>query len=356
MSIYLMAFLPLGGILVGWLFRWLYARSHLSSVEGRIKALRESSFAEAEAVKKDILLKAEKRILEDRRQFEKEIRQQRNEIHRFEKRIRQKEDNLELRSSELDKRNMQFSSIQAEIEKTKERLANEEIRFQKELEKVSGLTAEEAKKDLIASLENEARHDAQASINKIEYEAKASAEKISREILVTTIQRLAAEVTAEITVTSVNLPNEEMKGRIIGREGRNIRTLETLTGVDIIIDDTPEAVVISCFDPIRKNIARVALERLIKDGRIHPARIEEVVQKVAMETNKVIYEEGEKVIFDLGIHDMRPEGIKAIGRLHFRTSYGQNVLSHSREVAVLAGMIASEVGADIELPKRGSST
>ncbi|MCK5199752.1 MAG: ribonuclease Y, partial [Spirochaetales bacterium] len=193
----------------------------------------------------------------------------------------------------------------------------------------------------------------QVIINKIEQDALSDAEKKARDIIVTTIQRLASDVISDVSISSVNLPNDEMKGRIIGREGRNIRTLETLTGVDIIIDDTPEAVVISCFDPVRKEIAKVSLERLIQDGRIHPARIEEVVQKVTSEISQIILEEGEKVVFDLGIHNISKEIIRALGRLHFRTSYGQNVLNHSKEVAVVCGMIAAEIGADREIAKRG---
>jgi ribonuclease Y len=206
----------------------------------------------------------------------------------------------------------------------------------------------------VQSLENEARHDAQVTINLIEQEAKLAADKKARDILITTIQRLATDVASEVTVTTVSLPNDEMKGRIIGREGRNIRTLETLTGVDIIIDDTPEAVVISCFDPIRREIAKTALSRLISDGRIHPARIEEIVQKVSKEIAQTIYEEGERVLFEVGIHTMSPEAIRTLGRLHFRTSYGQNVLAHSKEVALIAGMIASEVGANVDLAKRAA--
>ena len=226
--------------------------------------------------------------------------------------------------------------------------------YRSELEKISGLSAQEAKDLIIKNLENEARHDAQAMINKIEQEAQLTAEKKAKDVLVTTIQRLAPEVTSDITVTTVSLPSDEMKGRIIGREGRNIRTLETLTGVDIIIDDTPEAVVISCFDPVRKEIAKQSLERLISDGRIHPARIEEIVQKVTHEIQNKIYEEGERCLFDLGIHNMNPEGIRALGRLYFRTSYGQNVLTHSKEVAMAASMVAAEIGADRELAKRAA--
>ena len=233
-------------------------------------------------------------------------------------------------------------------------LDEQEAELRKELERISGLSQQEAKDLIIKSLENDARHDALALINKIEQDAQLSAEKKAREILVSAIQRIAAETTSDVTVTAVSLPSDEMKGRIIGREGRNIRTLETLTGVDVIIDDTPEAVVISCFDPVRKEIAKESLERLISDGRIHPARIEEIVQKVTREVQNKIYEEGERTLFDLGIHNMPTEGVRALGRLYFRTSYGQNVLNHSKEVAMLASVIAAEVGADRELAKRAA--
>jgi ribonuclease Y len=233
-------------------------------------------------------------------------------------------------------------------------LGREEDRYRAELERISGLTAEQAKAIIIQNLENDAKHDAQALINKIEQEANITGEKKARDILVAAIQRLATEITGEVTVTTVTLPNDEMKGRIIGREGRNIRTLETLTGVDIIIDDTPEAVVISCFDPVRREIAKVALERLITDGRIHPARIEEIVTKVTKDVSQKIFEEGEKVLFDLGIHNIKQDAIRALGRLYFRTSYGQNVLYHSREVAIIAGILAAEIGANRELAKRAA--
>ena len=354
LNIALMIILPLGGVALGWLIRWVYARNQLTSSEQKALRLKETAETEAENVKKGIILEAQDKIQEDRRQFEREVREQRAEVQRYEKRIQQKEDNLDRKASEIDKRQSGISRRLEEVERRESTLNEEEKRWQAELERISGLTAEEAKKVLMQGLENEARHDAQLLINKIEQEAQFTADKKARDILITTIQRLATEVTTEMTVTSVSLPNDEMKGRIIGREGRNIRTLETLTGVDVIIDDTPEAVVISCFDPIRKTIAKTALERLIQDGRIHPARIEEIVQKVAKEISQIIYEEGERVLFDLGIHDMRPEGIRALGRLHFRTSYGQNVLSHSKEVAIIAGMIASEVGADVTIAKRGA--
>jgi len=354
MNIVLMIILPLGGVLTGILIRWIFARYNFSSLEQKALRLKETAAAEAEKAKKEILLEAQDKILEERRQLERETREQRSEIQRYEKRVQQKEDNLDRKLSDFERRQAALNRRLEEIDNREKKIAEEEKHWQAELERISGLTAEGAKKILMQGLENEARHDAQSLINKIEQEAQITAEKKARDILITTIQRLATEVTTEMTVTSVSLPNDEMKGRIIGREGRNIRTLETLTGVDVIIDDTPEAVVISCFDPIRKTIAKIALERLIQDGRIHPARIEEVVQKVAKEINQTIFEEGERVLFDLGIHNMRPEGIRALGRLYFRTSYGQNVLTHSKEVAIIAGMIASEVGADVELVKRAA--
>ena len=354
MNIVLLIILPLGGILIGLIIRWIYAKNQLSSSEQKTLRLKENALGEAEKAKKEVLLEAQDTILKERWQFEKEIREQRSEIQSREKRIQHKEDNLDRKISNLDQRQSALSRRIKECENRESRLAEEEKRWLSELERISGFTAEEAKKVLMQGLENEAKHDAQVIINKIEQEAHATSEKKARDILITTIQRLATEVTTEITVTSVSLPNDEMKGRIIGREGRNIRTLETLTGVDVIIDDTPEAVVISCFDPIRKSIAKTALERLVQDGRIHPTRIEEVVQKVAKEISQVIFDEGERVLFDLGIHNMKPEGIKALGRLHFRTSYGQNVLSHSKEVAIIAGMIASEIGLDVSIAKRGA--
>ncbi|MDA3958484.1 ribonuclease Y [Oceanispirochaeta sp.] len=346
--------LPLVGIVIGWTIRWLYARYQLSSSEQKSLRVKQDAVKEAEQEKKSILLDAQNQIMKERRQLEKENRDRRNDIQKYERRVQQKEDNLDNKTATLERSQASLNEQEAVLVKREENVAEEEVRWQAELERISGLTKDEAKKLIIQSLENEAKHDAQVLINKIEQEANLTADKKARDIVVTTIQRLATDVSTEITVTSVSLPNDEMKGRIIGREGRNIRTLETLTGVDIIIDDTPEAVVISCFDPIRKVIAKIALERLIADGRIHPARIEEVVQKVTKEISQTIYEEGEKVLFDLGIHNVRPEGIRALGRLHFRTSYGQNVLSHSKEVAVIAGMIASEVGADAEIAKRGA--
>lgn len=354
MRIALFVIIPLIGLILGWIIRWLYARFQLSSSEQKAERVIQEALKEAEAKKKEALLEAKEKIIRERNQLDRETRERRVEQQRLERRLMQKEENLEKRLESVE--HQERSVINRErglLDKEKE-LDLEQEKWTKELEHISGLTAAEAKKLLIQSLENEAMHDAQVKINLIEQEAQITADRKARDIVVSTIQRIATDVSSEVTVSTVSLPNDEMKGRIIGREGRNIRTLETLTGVDIIIDDTPEAVVISCFDPIRKEIARVSLERLISDGRIHPARIEEIVQKVTKEVSQAIYEEGEKVLFELGIHNMTPEGTRALGRLHFRTSYGQNVLSHSKEVALVAGALAAEIGADIETCKRAA--
>jgi ribonuclease Y len=293
-------------------------------------------------------------LIKEKNQLEKETRERRNELQRMERRLIHKEENLERKVAQMEKHERAITNRERDLSNKETEIDEQQEKWRRELERISGFSAEEAKKVLIQSLENEARHDAQVLLNRIEQEAQLAGEKKAREIIVSIIQRIATDTTSEIAVTSVSLPNDEMKGRIIGREGRNIRTLETLSGVDVIIDDTPEAVVISCFDPIRKEIAKVSLERLISDGRIHPARIEEVVQKVTKEVGQKIYEEGEKVLFELGIHNFRPEGIRVLGRLYFRSSYGQNVLQHSKEVAILAGLIASEIGANVELAKRAA--
>ena len=346
--------LPLVGIVLGWIIRWLYARFQLSASEQKAERVKQDAIREAEAQKKEILLNAKDELIRERNQQERENRERRAEVQRYEARINKKEELLEQRTAEFEKNEKIFAEKQAAMTKREESLEKQETLYRQELERISGLTAQEAKDLIIKNLENEAKHDAQGLINKIEQEAQLTAEKKAKDILITTIQRIAPEITSDITVTTVSLPSDEMKGRIIGREGRNIRTLETLTGVDIIIDDTPEAVVISCFDPVRKEIAKESLERLISDGRIHPARIEEIVQKVTHEVQNKIYEEGERALFDLGIHNMSTEGIRALGRLYFRTSYGQNVLTHSKEVAMAASMLAAEIGVDRELAKRAA--
>ncbi|HZJ88139.1 MAG TPA: ribonuclease Y [Sphaerochaeta sp.] len=352
LNILVILLICLVGIVLGWLGRWLYAKFKLTSAEQRAARLNEEAIKEAEAKSKELLLETRDFLLKEQQQQEREARERRSELQRFERRLLQKEENLESKQTELDAIKKQLGNREDELTEKESEVATIEGSLLTELERISGLSSDEAKNLIMENLYNDARRDAQLMINRIEQEAQLSADKKAREIVVTSMQRIATEVVNDMTITSVSLPGDEMKGRIIGREGRNIRTLETLTGVDVIIDDTPEAVVISCFDPVRKEIARVALERLVQDGRIHPARIEEVVNKVSKEVGRIITDEGERVIFDLGVHNVSPETIRALGRLHFRTSYGQNVLAHSKEVAILSGMIASEIGSDSELAMR----
>ena len=348
------AILPLTGLTLGWIIRWLYARFQLTASEQYAERIKQDAIKEADAKKKEILLEAKEQVIRERNQQERETRERRAELQRYERRVVQKEETIDKKIGQIERTEAQQADKEKVFQQREAALATEEQRYRAELERISGLSSEEAKALIIKNLENEAKHDAQSLINKIEQEANVASEKRARDILVSTIQRLASEVTGDITVTTVNLPNDEMKGRIIGREGRNIRTLETLTGVDIIIDDTPEAVVISCFDPVRREIAKIALERLILDGRIHPARIEEIVIKVSKDISQKIFEEGEKVLFDMGIHNIKQDAVRALGRLYFRTSYGQNVLHHSKEVAVIAGMLAAEIGCNRDLAKRAA--
>ncbi|HHU89251.1 MAG: ribonuclease Y [Sphaerochaetaceae bacterium] len=353
MSLFLFIPLCLVSIILGWLFRWIYAKFKLTSIEQKAVRLSQEAIKEAETKSKELIIETKDRLLREQQEQEREARERRGELQRTEQRLLKKEENLERKQAELDLQKGELEDKEKEADEREAQIATQEAYWASELERVAKMSSQEAKQQIIEALQNEAKRDAQVIINKIEQEAQLRADKIARDIIITSIQRLATEVSSDVTVTTVSLPGDEMKGRIIGREGRNIRTLETLTGVDVIIDDTPEAVVISCFDPVRKEIARVALERLVQDGRIHPARIEEVVIKATKEMEQVIMEEGEKVIFDLGIHNISQEMIRALGRLHFRTSYGQNVLAHSKEVATLAGMIAGEVGADRDIARRG---
>lgn len=341
----------LGGI-AGFALRFLYSKFKLTSVEQKAERLDREAAKEAEAKSKELILEARDRMLKEQQQVEKESRERRNENQRTEKRLLTKEEILEKKQEELNSLEHHVEERDKGLDQRESELSNKEKSIVSELEKIAEMSSDEAKQVIIDRMEADAKRDGQTVVNKVESDTQLRADKLARDIILTSIQRLATEVSGDATIASVSLPSDEMKGRIIGREGRNIRTLETLTGVDVIIDDTPEAVVISCFDPVRKEIARVALERLVQDGRIHPSRIEEVVNKVAKEVDRTIADEGEKIVFDMGIHNMSQEMIRALGRLHFRTSYGQNVLQHSREVAVLSGMIASEVGADPEVAKR----
>ncbi len=340
------------GIALGWSARWLYAKFKLTSIEQKAARLDAEAVKEAEAKKNELVLETRKQLLDEQRQQEREARERQNELQRTERRLQDKEEALEKKQGEVENTKKQLGDRENALNDREKALSDREDSLTSELERIASMTADEAKNAIMAQMQDAARHDAQVEINKIEAEAQLTADKKARDIIVSSIQRLASEVTGDTTVSSVSLPSDEMKGRIIGREGRNIRTLETLTGVDIIIDDTPEAVVISCFDPVRREIARVSLERLVQDGRIHPARIEEVVTKVTKEIARVVMDQGETVVFDLGIGNMSQEAIRALGRLYFRTSYGQSVLNHSKEVAILAGMIAKEVGADSQLAMR----
>ena len=306
----------------------------------------------AEVIKKETVLEAQEEVHKLRSEFDKESRERRNEITKIEKRLVQREELLDKKLDSIEQKEEQVNRKTKEIAKAKEDLANVHAQQLEQLEHISGMTIDEAKGLLLEKVEHEARHDMAVMLRDIEQKAKDEADKKARNILSLAIQKCAADHVAESTVSVVNLPNDEMKGRIIGREGRNIRTLETATGIDLIIDDTPEAVILSGFDPVRREVARIALEKLIVDGRIHPARIEEMVHKAQKEVDTQIREAGEQAVFDVGIHSLHPELVRLLGRLKYRTSYGQNVLKHSIEVAHLASVMEAEIGANAKFAKR----
>ena len=326
--------------------------SKIGSAEEKSREIIDEALKVAETKKKEALLEAKEENLKAKNELEKETRERRAEIQRYERRVLSKEENLDKKAEAMERKE---SSLVSREDSLKKRTAEVEELFakeQEELEKISGLTSDQAKEYLLKSVEADVKHDTAKLIKELEARAKEEADKKAREYVVTAIQRCAADHVAETTISVVQLPSDEMKGRIIGREGRNIRTLETMTGVELIIDDTPEAVVLSGFDPVRREVARIALERLIVDGRIHPARIEEMVEKAQKEVENMMREEGEAAALEVGIHGIHPELVKLLGKMKFRTSYGQNALKHSIEVAQLSGLLASEIGVDVRLAKR----
>ena len=340
------------GVLIGYIIRKNIGEKAIGSAEQKARNLILDAENKSETMKKEAILEAKEEAHRLRSDAERDAKERRAEIQRSERRLIQKEEALDRKIANIEKKEESITQKEQNLINKQKELDGFINKQMEELERISGYTAEEAKAILLSNMEKEIRHDASIMIKEIEGKAKEEADKKAKYIITGAIQRCAADHVAESTVSVVNLPNDEMKGRIIGREGRNIRTIETLTGVDLIIDDTPEAVILSGFDPVRREIARIALEKLIVDGRIHPARIEEMVEKAEKEVNAIIKEEGEQATFEVGIHNLHPELVKLLGRLRFRTSYGQNVLKHSVEVAHLAGLMAGELGLDVKLAKR----
>lgn len=338
--------------LLGYSYRKKVSEKEISSAEEEARRIMNEAIKSSESKKREALLEAKEEILRSRSEYEKEEKSRRADLQKQERRLQQKEENLDRKTENIERKEEALAQKHADADRVREEIDLVKRSQTEMLERISGFTVEEAKNYLISQVETEVTHEAAMKIKEIEARAKEEADQRAKEVVATAIQRCAADHASEITVSVVPLPNDEMKGRIIGREGRNIRTIETLTGVDLIIDDTPEAITVSCFEPVRREIARVALEKLIADGRIHPTHIEEMVEKARREVESIIKSEGERAAFETGVRGLHPEVQKMLGRLHYRTSYGQNVLQHSIEVSHIAGLMASELGLDVHAAKR----
>lgn len=342
----------IGGIALGYGLRLLIGRIKLTSAEVKARKILEDAEREADSRKKELILEARDQLHKERSDFEREVRTRREELQNLEQRLRQKEESIDKRVEILEKKEAHADQLEKELKEKEEYLKQEQERIQKQLEKIAKLSREEARKLFLENVEKEARYEALKIATSIEEEARRTAEAKVREIIANAIQRNASELTSDLSVTTVHLPNDEIKGKIIGREGRNIRTLENLTGVDVIIDDTPDTVIISGYDPLRREIAKISLEKLIFDGRIHPSRIEEIVENVKKNIDSYMFERGEQITFELGLQGIHPDIIKLIGKMNYRLSYGQNTLNHSIEVAYLCSSMAADLGLDSQLARR----
>ncbi len=333
-------------------YRKKVVEEKLGNAEDRAREIIDEALKTAETKKREAMLEVKEESVKTRNELEKETKERRAELQRYERRVLSKEETLDKKTEAIERREAGFSAREAQLEKKRVEVEELSAKRLQELERISGLTSEQAKEYLLKTVEDDVKHETAKLVKELESRAKEEANKKAKDYIVTAIQKCAADHVAETTISVVQLPNDEMKGRIIGREGRNIRTLETMTGVDLIIDDTPEAVILSGFDPIRREVARIALEKLIVDGRIHPARIEEMVEKAQKEVDAMIREEGEAATLEVGVHGIHPELVRLLGRMKFRSSYGQNALKHSIEVAHLSGLLAGEIGVDVRMAKR----